>query len=223
TLTPNAVCVYCGASPGTSPEFIKVATAVGEALALAGITLVYGGGRRGLMGGTAFACLSAGGKVLGVIPQAIKASGGEGTGQIIASETAADEAIWSKAENVVVPSMHDRKKLMATRSGAFIGLPGGYGTFEEVLEVITWNQLGIHLKPVIVLNVLGYYEPLRQMIQTGIQAGFIKAPNASLVKIIDVPSDGDWGKALLEALRTWRPDAEAGYKWSWSEQGLDAI
>ncbi|KAG8739016.1 hypothetical protein FRC12_016460 [Ceratobasidium sp. 428] len=132
TLTPNAVCVYCGASPGTSPEYIKVATAVGEALALAGITLVYGGGRRGLMGGTAFACLSAGGKVLGVIPQAIQASGGEGTGQVIASETAAEEAIWSKAENVVVSSMHDRKKHMATQSGAFIGLPGGYGTFEEV-------------------------------------------------------------------------------------------
>ncbi|KAG9125229.1 hypothetical protein FRC07_008496 [Ceratobasidium sp. 392] len=191
--------------------------------------MVYGGGRRGLMGGTAFACTQAGGKVVGVLPQAIKASGGEGTGPVVASETAEDETIWSSVESIIVPSMHERKKLMATKSGAFIGLPGGYGTFEEVLEVVTWNQLGIHSKredvtsAVVVLNVLGYYEPLRQMIETGIQAGFIKPQNASLVKIIDAPSDGDWGKALLEALRTWRPDEDAGYKWSWKEQGMDGI
>ncbi|KAG9103675.1 hypothetical protein FRC06_008925 [Ceratobasidium sp. 370] len=202
--------------------------------------MVYGGGRRGLMGGTAFACAQAGGRVVGVLPQAIKASGGEGTGPTVASESPADEAIWSNMEQIVVASMHERKKQMASQSGAFIGLPGGYGTFEEVrvatnkknlaptythqvLEVVTWNQLGIHLKPVIVLNILGYYEPLRQMIQTGIQAGFIKPQNASLVKILDAPSDGDWGRALLEALRTWSPDAGAGYKWTWTEQGMGGI
>ncbi|KAG9086305.1 hypothetical protein FS749_003733 [Ceratobasidium sp. UAMH 11750] len=185
--------------------------------------MVYGGGRRGLMGGAAFACAQAGGKVLGVIPQAIKASGGEGTGPVVASESMADEAIWSSVEQVEVASMHERKKRMATQSGAFIGLPGGYGTFEEVLEVVTWNQLGVHTKPVIVLNVLGYYEPLRQMIQIGVRAGFIKPQNASFVTILDAPSDGDWGAALLEALRTWKPDAGAGYKWTWTEQGMDGI
>ncbi|QRV86641.1 lysine decarboxylase [Ceratobasidium sp. AG-Ba] len=222
-LSPKAACVYCGSSPGTSPEFMQVATAVGKALAEAGIALVYGGGRRGLMGGVAFACARAGGKVLGVIPQAIKTSGGEGTGEKVASENAGDETIWSTVEDIVVSTMHDRKKRMAVESGAFIGLPGGFGTFEEVLEVITWNQLGIHSKPVIVLNVLGYYEPLRQMVQTGIQAGFIKPQNASLVKIVDGPVDGDWGKAVTEALRTWKPEEGAGYKWSWTDQGINAV
>ncbi|KAG8747611.1 hypothetical protein FRC10_000153 [Ceratobasidium sp. 414] len=204
--------------------------------------MVYGGGRRGLMGGVAFACAQAGGKVVGVVPQAIKASDGEGTGPMVASESPADEAIWSNVEEIVVASMHERKRQMATQSGAFIGLPGGYGTFEEVLEVVTWNQLGIQMKrghftsaapamanrfdtlvAVIVLNILGYYEPLRQMIQTGVQAGFIKPQNTSFVNIVDAPSDGDWGKALLEALRTWEPDAGAGYKWTWTEQGMDGI
>ncbi|KAF8759093.1 putativelysine decarboxylase [Rhizoctonia solani] len=214
--------------PSTSPEYMQVAEAVGRALAQAGIGLVYGGGRRGLMGGVAFACAQAGGSVTGVLPQAIKASGGEGTGPILASKSDEDESIWAKAETIVVNSMHERKKTMATHSGAFIGLPGGYGTFEEVLEVVTWNQLGIHLKPVIVINARGYYEPLKLLIQNGVQEGFIKSANASLVTILDPPADGDWGKALVQVLGTWKPDETAGYKWNWSQtqaskESIDAI
>ncbi|KAF8610228.1 hypothetical protein BDV93DRAFT_517383 [Ceratobasidium sp. AG-I] len=217
TLVPNVACVYCGSSPGKSPEFMQVATAVGEALALSGITLVYGGGKRGMMGATAFACAKAGGTVLGVIPRAIKESGGEGTGPVLVSHDPEEEKAWARVEDIVVDSMHERKKVMATRSGAFIGLPGGYGTLEEVFEVITWNQLGVHTKPVLVLNVLGYYDLLRQMINKGVEAGFIKPENASLVKIVDPPSDGDWGKAVVDALRSWTTDAGAGYGWRWVE------
>ncbi|KAJ1309856.1 hypothetical protein OPQ81_006621 [Rhizoctonia solani] len=227
-LSPNAACVYCGSSPGASPEYLQVADAVGKALAQAGIGLVYGGGRRGLMGAVAFACAQAGGNVTGVIPQAIDVSGGEGTGPALASKSDEDEATWTRVERIVVQSMHERKKMMAIESGAFIGLPGGYGTFEEVMEVITWNQLGIHLKPVVVINVRGYYEPLKILIENGVREGFIKPANASLVTILDPPMDGDWGQAIVQTLRTWKPDDGAGYKWNWgqtlaSKDSIDGI
>lgn len=151
--------------------------AVGRALAQANIGLVYGGGRRGLMGGVAFGCAQAGGNVLGVVPRAIQASGGEGTGPVLASRNEEDEAVWTRTKTVVVQSMHERKLTMADHSGAFIGLPGGFGTFEEVsvahtlikyvnlptldakqvLEVITWNQLGIHLKRMRLLSITHQY------------------------------------------------------------------
>ncbi|CUA74994.1 LOG family protein YJL055W [Saccharomyces cerevisiae S288c] [Rhizoctonia solani] len=228
TVSPNAACVYCGSSPGTSAEYMQVAEAVGIALAQAEIGLVYGGGRRGLMAGAAFACARAGGKVTGVLPQAIKASGGEGIGPILASNNNEDEAVWARMESIVVQSMHERKRTMAMRSGGFIGLPGGYGTFEEVLEVITWNQLGIHLKPVVIINVRGYYEPLKLLIENGVREGFIKPANASLVTILDPPANGDWGQAVIQALRTWKPDDGAGYKLNWgqtqpSKDSMDAI
>ncbi|CAE6516737.1 unnamed protein product [Rhizoctonia solani] len=228
TLFPNAACVYCGSSPGTNPEYMQVAEAVGEALAQAGIGLVYGGGRRGLMGGVAFACARAGGNVTGVTPQAIKASGGEGTGPTLASKSDKDEEVWARMDNIIVDSMHERKKTMAMRSGGFISLPGGYGTFEEVLEAITWNQIGIHWKPVIVINARGYYEPLKLLIENGVREGLIKPAGASLVTILDPPVDGDWGQAAVHALRSWKPDEEAGYKWNWSEaqasgDSVDAI
>ncbi|CAE6441828.1 hypothetical protein BN14_02056 [Rhizoctonia solani AG-1 IB] len=180
------------------------------------------------MGGVAFTCAQAGGNVIGILPRAIKASGGEGTGPVVASKNSEDEAIWNSMEAVFVDSMHERKKIMAARSGAFVALPGGYGTFEEVLEVITWNQLGIHLKPVVVVNARGYYEPLKLLIQNGVREGFIKPANASLVTILDPPSDGDWGKALVQVLGTWKPDEAAGYKWDWSltqpsKESIDAI
>ncbi|CAE6436970.1 unnamed protein product [Rhizoctonia solani] len=227
-LSPNAVCVYCGSSPGTSSEYMQVAEDVGKALVQAGIGLVYGGGRWGLMGGVAFACAQAGGNVTGVLPEAIKSSGGEGTGPVLASKNDEDEVVWSRTESIVVQSMHERKKTMAMRSGGFVGLPGGYGTFEEVLEVITWNQLGIHLKPVVVVNARGYYEPLKLLIENGIREGFIKPANASLVTILDPPADSDWGQAVVQALRTWKPDDGAGYKWNWSQtqaskDSIDAI
>lgn len=120
--------------------------AVGKALASSGIALVYGGGRRGMMGATALACAKSGGKVLGVIPRAIKESGGEGTGPALASHDIEDEKAWARMEDVIVDSMHERKKVMATRSGAFIGLPGGYGTLEEVRTQYRHWETVVNLK-----------------------------------------------------------------------------
>ncbi|KDN51757.1 hypothetical protein RSAG8_00305, partial [Rhizoctonia solani AG-8 WAC10335] len=141
TLSPNATCVYCGSSPGTSPEYMQVAEAVGKALAQAGIGLVYGGGRRGLMGGVAFACAQAGGNVTGVLPQAIKSSGGEGTGPILASTSDKDEAVWVRTESIVVQSMHERKKTMAMHSGIDTHASNPSGGRNQCPRVLRTSQI----------------------------------------------------------------------------------
>ena len=141
----QSVAVYCGSSAGANPAYVAQAQALGAALAAQHLTLVYGGGRVGLMGTIADAVLAGGGRVVGVIPNFL-----------------ADKELAHKGctELHVVGSMHERKLLMADRADAFIAMPGGYGTLEELFEVLTWGQLGLHQKPVGLLNVAGYYDHL---------------------------------------------------------------
>src|SRR5436190_14717702 len=152
------LCVFCGSNRGVAPEFAAAATATGRLLAAEGIALVYGGGRVGLMGVVADAALGAGGRVIGVIPQAL------------ATKEIAHDGL---SELYVVPGMHERKALMATKSSAFLTLPGGIGTFEEFFEILSWAALGLHRKPIGVLNIDGFFDPLIALLDHGIAQRFI--------------------------------------------------
>ncbi|KAF8415896.1 hypothetical protein L210DRAFT_3415189 [Boletus edulis BED1] len=208
----RAVAVYCAASIGHQMAFQQAAISIAHALVAANRPLVYGGGNSGIMGVVSGAVAnSEGGKVTGIIPYAIHAAGGEkdkGDGHP-QSNLIAEMLDEKQRGEIVVNSMHERKVEMARRSGAFIGLPGGFGTFEEILEVITWNQLNIHNKPVVLINVFSYYNPLRDLIRTGIREGFIRPENERLVVFIDGPADHadhetfDWGRAAVDAIDAW--------------------
>src|SRR6201997_1944264 len=141
----KTVCVYCGSGPGTNPHFIESAKAFGKALAESGIRLVYGGGSRGIMGAVASSVLDHGGMVTGIIPDFLKLR---------------ENALKRVQELIITPDMHERKRLMFEHSDAFVALPGGIGTLEELVEQLTWQQLGRHSKPVLLANVEGFWEPL---------------------------------------------------------------
>lgn len=153
-----SICVYCGSRPGENPAFTQAAQAVGQWIGARGGQLVYGGGRGGLMGTVAEATRVAGGRVVGVIPQAL-----------------VDKEVANRLcdELHIVQTMHERKALMAERSDGFVALPGGIGTFEELFEVWTWRQLGYHNKPLGLLNVAGYYDGLMGFLQTSVASGFM--------------------------------------------------
>jgi uncharacterized protein (TIGR00730 family) len=188
-----SVCVYCGSRVGADPAFERAARALGAAIAGRGWQLVYGGGRAGLMGCVADAALAAGGRVVGVIPQTLmqRELGHRGLSELH-----------------VVASMHERKQLMAERSDAFAALPGGIGTFEETFEAWTWTQLGIHDKPVGLLNVAGYYDGLLAFLKHAVERGFVPAAQHALLRVAD---DAD---ALLDALSAAaaRPGAPDDYR-----------
>jgi uncharacterized protein (TIGR00730 family) len=148
-VRPFTVAVFCGSSPGNDPVYLETATAVGRRLAERGIGVVYGGGHVGLMGAVADAAMGAGGTVTGVIPRALQ------------KREQSDEDV---TELILVDTMHERKTIMAERSDAFLALPGGPGTLEEITEQWTWAQLGIHQKPCGVLNIDGYYDPLAALV-----------------------------------------------------------
>ncbi|KAI9433832.1 hypothetical protein H4582DRAFT_2160321 [Lactarius indigo] len=215
----RAVAVYCGASTGTSTAFHHAAVSLGRALATLGRPLVYGGGRRGIMGIISSVVLSHGGHVTAVVPSAMLRAGGEGDQNTGGHIDLAEEG-HEKIKSIVVDSMHERKVEMASRACGFIGLPGGYGTFEEViLEAITWTQLGVHAKPVVIMNVLGFYDPLRAQIKGAVASGFIKPVNERLVIFIDGPPGidpmrFDWGTAALSALDTWSPPGPGIFSWN---------
>ncbi|KAI8999055.1 hypothetical protein BD414DRAFT_143116 [Trametes punicea] len=224
----RAVAVFCGSSTGNHAAFIKAAQSLGKAIAEAKRPLVYGGGAAGIMGAVSGSVLEAGGDVTGVTPFAMVAAGGEKDQSkgVHKPHIELKAKGREKVETIVVNSMHERKAEMAKRSCGFIGLPGGYGTFEEVLEVICWSQVGIHSKPVIVLNVRGFYEPLRELIRNGIREGFILPKNEQLVRFIDGPADHaehetfDWGKAAMEALDHWEGvPASHFYNWHLRKDG----
>jgi uncharacterized protein (TIGR00730 family) len=160
------ICVFCGSSPGENPVFEQAAQGVGRLLCRRGIELVYGGGNVGLMGALANACLDAGGRVIGVIPQSLVDK---------------EVAHTGLTKLRVVGSMHERKFLMAELSDAFIALPGGYGTWEELFEMLTWSQLQIHRKACAILNVNGYYDPLLKMADKAVDEGFLRAANRALL------------------------------------------
>jgi uncharacterized protein (TIGR00730 family) len=141
----RTVCVYCGSGPGTNPHFVEAAIAFGKILANNGIRLVYGGGSIGLMGAVATSVLDHGGMVTGIIPDFL---------------TTRENALKRAQELIVTPDMHERKRLMFERSDAFVALPGGIGTLEELVEQLTWQQLGRHSKPVLLANIDGFWEPL---------------------------------------------------------------
>jgi len=228
TTTTTAVAVYCASSLGTQKAYQSAARSVGIALAEADRRLVYGGGSRGIMGVVSGAVLEHGGRVTGVIPLPMVAAGGEGKQGEASAHVHLDKKGSESLETIVVSSMHDRKVEMAQRSCGFVGLPGGFGTFEEVLEVTTWTQIGLHIKPVILANVLSYFDPLRQLIQNGVKEGFIRPHNAPLITFVDGPADHsehesfDWGKAVLEALDNWNPNevVPLGYVWTNGTNGV---
>jgi uncharacterized protein (TIGR00730 family) len=178
------VCVFCGSSEGTRPEYTLAARQLAEALARAGLGLVYGGGQVGLMGVLADAALAAGCEVIGVLPEALhlREIGHAGLDELH-----------------VVTSMHERKAKMAELADGFISLPGGLGTLEETFEVWTWAQLGFHRKPVGFLDVVDYWRPLIVMVDRMVHEGFVSAKHR---RVVCVDRDPD---ALLEQLRQWQP------------------
>jgi uncharacterized protein (TIGR00730 family) len=180
----TAVAVYCGSSPGFDLVYAQAAGNLGITLAERGVHLVYGGGRVGLMGVLADAVLSGGGEVHGVLPRALE------------RKELTHRGLTSLA---ITETMHERKALMADKADAFIMLPGGFGTFDEFFEVVTWTQLGIHAKPCGVLDVAGYFAPLRAQMDAMTSAGFLRPQHRDMVII-----DSDPG-ALLDRLDKWSP------------------
>lgn len=168
------ICVFCGSSPGKDPVYARAAKELGVFLADRGIGVVTGGGKVGLMGAVADGALERGGSVIGVIPEKLK------------DLEIAHEGL---TELHVVEGMHARKAMMARLSDAFIALPGGWGTLEEVFEVTTWAQLNYHKKPVGLLNVLGYFDHLRRFIDHAAESGFIRRVHHALIQVSDEPGD----------------------------------
>ncbi len=156
----RSVCVFCGSAPGARPSYSAAAEELGTALAHRGITLVYGGGRLGLMGIVADAALRAGGRVTGVIPR-----------MLIERELAHP----GLTQQHVVNTMHERKTLMADMSDGFVGLPGGMGTFDELVEIVTWAQLGLHAKPVVLANIENYFDRMYAMLDYAVAEKFVTA------------------------------------------------
>jgi len=153
------LCVYCGSSSGNSPAFTGAARELGAAIAARGLELVYGGARVGLMNEVADAALAQGGKVIGVLPR------------FMSDKELAHEAL---TELHLVDTMHQRKQLMVELANGFVALPGGFGTFEEIFEALTWSQLHLHRSPCALLNVAGYYDPLLQFLDGAVTAGFVR-------------------------------------------------
>jgi len=184
-MTLRSICVFCGASPGANPVYAEAAAALGRELAQRGMTLVYGGGEVGLMGVVADAALAAGGEVIGVIPQSLQDSeiGHHGLTRL-----------------EVVEGMHARKARMAELADAFIALPGGLGTLEELFEVWTWGQLGYHGKPLGLLEVNGFYAKLIGFLDHLVDERFVRSQHRGMLQVRETPQD------LLEALAAWEPD-----------------
>ena len=184
------ICVFSGSSPGARPEYREMARELGEALARAGLGLVYGGARVGLMGVLADAALEGGGEVIGVMPQAL----------------ADKELAHAKLTELrIVPSMHVRKQTMADLADGFVALPGGMGTIEELTEILTWAQLGIHRKPCGVMNVDGYYDRFIHFLDHAVAERFVTPAHRSMLVVAKTPGE------LLQAFRSYQ--APAVTKW----------
>ena len=171
---PNSVCVYCGSSARVNDVYKEAARRLGAGLGRAGIQLVYGGGRVGLMGILADAALAAGGRVVGIIPGHLQALEVDHSGL---------------HELVVVESMHERKRMMVDRSDAFVVLPGGLGTLDEAFEVVTWKQLRLHDKPVLIADIAGYWRPLLDLLRHIDGEGFVSGGHSRLIEVVDGVDD----------------------------------
>jgi uncharacterized protein (TIGR00730 family) len=185
------LCVFCGASPGARPAYAEAAEELGRVLVAEGIGLVYGGGKVGLMGRLADAVLAEGGEAIGVLPEALVAKeiGHPGLDDLR-----------------VVGSMHERKALMADLSDGFVALPGGLGTVEELFEVYTWAQLGLHRKPCALLDVEGYYQGVASFLEHAVEERFLREQHRAMLMVETEP------RPLIERLRSFEPDAVAP-KW----------
>jgi hypothetical protein len=180
------ICLFCGSNAGARPVYAEAAREFGRALAARRMTLVYGGGSVGLMKIAAEAALDAGGDVIGVI-----------TEQLMVGEV----GHAGLTELRVVPTMHELKALMAKYSDAFVALPGGFGTFDELCEMATWDQLGIHAKPLVLVNVDGYFDGFRAQIDRGVEDGFLKAEHRTMLAVVTAVDD------VFPALANWQgPD-----------------
>jgi uncharacterized protein (TIGR00730 family) len=187
------VCVFCGASSGRLPDYVEAARAFGSAAAERRLGIVYGGGRVGLMGAVADGALGAGGEVIGVIPQ-----------ELVDREL----AHRGLSELHVVGSLHERKALMAELSDAFVALPGGFGTLDELLEQLTWSQLGLHAKPVGLLDVAGYWAPLIGLARHATDEGFVRESDLRAIAV------GEDARALLDRLERMTREDRPRPKWS---------
>ena len=194
-LALKRLCVFCGSSAGNDPVYREMATRFGELMVQSGQELVYGGGSVGLMGTIADAVLNAGGRVTGVIPQFL----------------ATRELLHEGATDLrITTGMHERKALMAELSDAFVALPGGLGTYEELFEVMTWAQLGLHCKPIGLLNISGYFDPLVQLVDRAISTGFCRDEHRRLFIVDDQP------ERLLKRLALHQPPSVG--KWIHSRE-----
>jgi len=190
---PTAICVYCGSNTGKHPEYIEQARAFGTEMAKRGIRLVFGGGKVGLMGVVADAVLAAGGQATGVIPR-----------QLVEHEVAHP----GLTELVVVETMHQRKTRMFELADAFVALPGGFGTMDEMFEMLTWAQLGLHRYPCAFLDVRGYYRDLRAMVEHMVAEHFVRAEQR----------DSVWFGEDIDALFDWMHHYEGGYQPKWLDR-----
>ena len=188
--TLRRLCVFCGSATGSDPIYAEEVRRLARAMAARGPGLVFGGGSVGLMGVIADEALAAGGEVIGVIPHGL---------------VAREVAHRGLRDQRVVPTMHARKALMAELADAFVALPGGVGTLEELFEVWTWAQLGIHRKPIGLLNTRGYFDPLLAFVDGAIAAGFVRPEYLRFLVVADAP------EALLDALERYRPPAVAAW------------
>jgi uncharacterized protein (TIGR00730 family) len=193
----KSVCVYCGSSYGAKPVYAEAACGFGRALVDAGIALVYGGGKVGLMGVIADAVMEAGGRAIGVIPE------------LLVNKEVGHNGL---TELHVVPDMHQRKKMMADLSDAFVAMPGGAGTFEELFEVYTWAQLGYHQKPVALLNIDGYYDPLIAMLAHTVEEGFMRQTYLDILQVEAEPA------ALIARLKAYQPPQKD--KWAGNREAV---
>lgn len=185
----SQICVYCGSQPGRNSAYSEAARVLGRAMAADGIGLVYGGGTRGIMGTVADAVMSGGGKVTGVIPE------------FLMDKEATRHALGQLDELVVTRDMHERKHLMFERSDAFVALPGGIGTLEEIIEIMTWAQLGRHKKPIVLANVGDFWKPLESLIDHMKDQGFIHTAHLVRPLVVNDPAE------IVPAIRSLLTDA----------------
>ena len=186
----RSICVYCGSQPGRNPDYMEAGRALGRSIAEHGLRLVYGGGTRGIMGAVSSGVMSAGGRVTGIIPE------------FLMDKEASKHSLSALTELVVTRDMHERKHKMFEQSDAFVTLPGGIGTLEEIVEIMTWGQLGRHKKPMVFANINGFWDPMMELLKHMADQGFIHT--AHLVKPLIVDHVEDIVPAIIKAGRTPR-------------------
>lgn len=190
----RSICVYCGSSPGNSEIYVQSGLQLGRAIATSGLRLVYGGGTRGIMGAVAEGAREANGRVMGIIPR------------FLMNKEATETALARLDELVVTDNMHQRKHRMFEESDAFVALPGGIGTVEEIVEIMTWAQLGRHRKPIVYANVNGFWDPMLSLLDHMRKEGFVHTAHLVQPIVVDDPA------GIVEAILAHAPSAPAGDK-----------